>query len=290
MLRTATSHLGAFEARLTLTTSRTAGPTSKSTRHAVARSFPRRPLMTSSTSSQSAAAFRIRSQPNTKFAFSSNPRPVLSSILQTIRINTRRNFHKSKSWRDAGEKTGNAAEGNPSTLSGRLKKLIREYGWSVLGVYLFLSAADFPFCYLLVRYLGTDRIGEWEHLIVENAKRVIPEPVKNTWHDWRFSMKRAEKDIHGSEKINDGVEMAGWGVEEAEEANKKDASLATQLALAYAIHKSFMFVRVPLTAAITPKVVRTLRSWGWDIGKRTTKETKAAKRAAHISTKRTKKP
>jgi len=24
---------------------------------------------------------------------------------------------------------------------------------------------------------------------------------------------------------------------------------------------------VPLTAAVTPKVVKTLRSWGWNIGK-----------------------
>ena len=44
--------------------------------------------------------------------------------------------------------------------------------------------------------------------------------------------------------------------------------LATQLALAYAIHKSFIFVRVPLTAAVTPKVVKVLRSWGWQIGKK----------------------
>jgi hypothetical protein len=42
----------------------------------------------------------------------------------------------------------------------------------------------------------------------------------------------------------------------------------TQLALAYAIHKSFIFIRVPLTAAVTPKVVKTLRRWGWNIGKR----------------------
>jgi hypothetical protein len=53
--------------------------------------------------------------------------------------------------------------------------------------------------------------------------------------------------------------------------------LATQLALAYAIHKSFIFIRVPLTAALTPKVVKLLRGWGWDIGKRTTKAAKAAK-------------
>lgn len=48
--------------------------------------------------------------------------------------------------------------------------------------------------------------------------------------------------------------------------------LGTQLALAYAIHKTFIFVRVPLTAAITPKVVKKLRSWGWDIGKRKSKK------------------
>jgi hypothetical protein len=39
------------------------------------------------------------------------------------------------------------------------------------------------------------------------------------------------------------------------------------MALAYALHKSFIFIRVPITAAITPKVVRTLRGWGWNIGK-----------------------
>lgn len=57
------------------------------------------------------------------------------------------------------------------------------------------------------------------------------------------------------------------------------SGLATQLALAYAIHKSFIFVRVPITAAITPKVVRVLRSWGWQIGKRPLKGAKKAQTA-----------
>lgn len=47
------------------------------------------------------------------------------------------------------------------SLGERLKKLSREYGWSAVGVYFLLSALDFPFCYLFVRTLGTDRIGEW---------------------------------------------------------------------------------------------------------------------------------
>lgn len=57
------------------------------------------------------------------------------------------------------------------------------------------------------------------------------------------------------------------------------AGIWTQLALAYAIHKSFMFIRVPVTAAVTPKVVRVLRGWGWNIGKRRSKSAIATESA-----------
>lgn len=57
-----------------------------------------------------------------------------------------------------GSAGGAAAE--PTTLRGRMAKLSREYGWSVVGVYLLLTALDFPFCYLLVRWVGVDKIGK----------------------------------------------------------------------------------------------------------------------------------
>jgi len=164
------------------------------------------------------------------------------------------------------------------SLTQRLRKLSREYGWSALGVYLGLSAIDLPLSYMLVRYLGADVVGEWEHYIVSNVSSFIPESVKSTYHAWTQAMKGAEKETVGNQEISSHVEMAGWGVQQAEAQNKSHASLATQLALAYAIHKSFIFIRVPLTAAITPKVVKTLRGWGWDIGKRTTKAQKAINR------------
>jgi hypothetical protein len=43
--------------------------------------------------------------------------------------------------------------------------------------------------------------------------------------------------------------------------------ILTQLALAYAVHKSLIFFRVPLAAAILPSVVKTLRRWGWNVGR-----------------------
>lgn len=105
-----------------------------------------------------------------------------------------------------------------------MRKLSREYGWSALGVYLMLSACDFPFCYLLVRYLGTDRIGRWEHVIVSNVKKVIPESVKEAWCNWREAMKKREVEVTGGDVVSEGVEMAGWGVQEAEERNSSETA------------------------------------------------------------------
>ena len=129
---------------------------------------------------------------------------------------------------------------------------------------------------------------------------MIPESVRERWAD----LKRRRGWEGGEVEVGKGGEgyavvegeVYDHGVREAEERNEReDASefdpihpwecigygvgcanlfwvvvvgIWTQLALAYAIHKSFIFIRVPLTAAVTPKVVKTLRGWGWDIGKR----------------------
>lgn len=71
---------------------------------------------------------------------------------------TRRKFHNTSRLRDAAKESA-AKEAEPQGLSARLKKLSREYGWTAVGVYLSLSVLDFPFCFLLVRIVGTDRIG-----------------------------------------------------------------------------------------------------------------------------------
>lgn len=140
-----------------------------------------------------------------------------------------------------------------ASLSQRLKKLSREYGWAALGVYLGLSALDFPFCFAAVRLLGVERIGYYEHVVIEFVK----DKLKTVWPQTE------------SPEAEDGQGQLA----QAEERNQEEASIWTQLVFAYAIHKSFIFIRVPLTAAVTPKVVKILRGWGWDIGKRKPKST-----------------
>ncbi|OAQ97232.1 hypothetical protein LLEC1_02992 [Akanthomyces lecanii] len=177
---------------------------------------------------------------------------------------SRRGFRFS-AWRRS---TTEGEKAKPLSLSQRLKKLFKDYGKSAIGVYLALSVLDFPFCFLLVRIVGTDTIGKIEHAVVSTVSQLIPDSIRQKWREYWQSVKKTESDTIGNEDVSGTMEMMSWGVERAQEHHNEEASLGTQLALAYAIHKSFIFLRVPLTAALTPKIVKKLRSWGWNIGKR----------------------
>jgi hypothetical protein len=43
-----------------------------------------------------------------------------------------------------------------------------------VGVYFALSVLDFPFCFLTVRWVGAERIGHWEALVVDKFWELIP--------------------------------------------------------------------------------------------------------------------
>ncbi|KAL5115051.1 DUF1279 superfamily [Pleosporales sp. CAS-2024a] len=142
------------------------------------------------------------------------------------------------------------------SFSQRLKALSREYGWTAVGVYFGLSLLDFPFCFLAVRLLGTDRIGHYEHVVQGAFWRV----VQLAFPDAGPKSERASSEDAAEATAREGNMGA-------------DASIWTQLGLAYIVHKSFIFIRVPLTAAVLPKVVKTLRSWGYNIGQKKPKST-----------------
>jgi N-terminal acetyltransferase 2 len=66
---------------------------------------------------------------------------------------------------------------------------------------------------------------------MSSIEKYIPASIKKTWHEWRLSMKKAEHEATGAEEINDHIEMAGWGVEEAEQKHKAGASMFSQRVL-----------------------------------------------------------
>lgn len=121
-------------------------------------------------------------------------------------------------------------------------------------MYLGLSALDFPFCFLAVRYLGTERIGQFEQNVITGLKSFVVEIKRILGIE--LHRGRIEEEKNGDEDARGAL----GEVDDAQrEAGKEGASLWTELALAYAIHKSFIFIRVPLTAAVTPKVVKVWR-------------------------------
>jgi hypothetical protein len=89
----------------------------------------------------------------------------------------------------------NSPTASPS-LSQRLKTLSKEYGWTALAVYLGLSALDFPFCFLAVRVLGTERIGRAEHAVLSGFWTAVGS-VAPSWreaYEERRKVKKIEKE------------------------------------------------------------------------------------------------
>lgn len=126
-----------------------------------------------------------------------------------------------------------------------IKALVKEYGYSALGVYLALSMLDLPICYLMVHSLGKEQIEVYENQVKQYFG--FGKSDAELQHD-----QAVERMENPEEKTSEGMfSWFSW----------------TEFALAYGIHKSvFIFVRVPLTAALTPLIVKLLRGWGFKIG------------------------
>ncbi|KAK6535245.1 hypothetical protein TWF694_001712 [Orbilia ellipsospora] len=198
------------------------------------------------------------------------------SILNVFRTSKPKKFPTtttSRSFYTSNAPTVGPTNGNGHlTVGQRMRQLFKEYGMSAVGVYFLLSVLDFPFCFLFVRMVGTEKIARYEHIIIEGfwgfmpefIRQFRPKAVKEAKAQAEAEAQGFGGDIdslaHGEGKIQpEGGAKPGSG---------DSASLWTMLILAYAVHKSLIFFRVPLTAAVTPKIVQTLRSWGFHIGKK----------------------
>ena len=162
--------------------------------------------------------------------------------------------HGARPTPDPTAQLGSPSSTPAPSLSERLRKLSREYGWTALGVYLALSALDFPFCFLAVRMLGTDRIGKLEEQVIHGFWVLVSLPFPGGEDQARSMFKR------GGSAVQEGLQAIGlrqpkseqridaqavtmsqqvrtedhlateedkwtWGVEEAQAANKDRACM-----------------------------------------------------------------
>ncbi|KAG0663858.1 hypothetical protein C6P46_002083 [Rhodotorula mucilaginosa] len=193
------------------------------------------------------------------------------------------------------QEQGSAESEDPQKipLTQKVKYLFRKYGWTTLVVYLGLSAVDFGLCFLVIYSVGADRVRSAEDWVLDklhwkrrsddkdkaeggggggNRVQRAVEGLQQRAHDYHakhVSGPEAHPSPAAADAIAQGASTTQVVRAEQETGQKKSkyGTIATTAVLAYAIHKTlFLPVRVGITVAITPKVVRMLQGWGWKVG------------------------
>lgn len=88
-----------------------------------------------------------------------------------------------------------------------------------------LTALDLPLCFLAVRSIGTEKVGEWEHKIVEYVKKAVPLQIPEKYQIWKKDgavVTDGGLAGEGAEKVESALAGYDHGVREAEELNKGD--------------------------------------------------------------------
>lgn len=172
--------------------------------------------------------------------------PVTASRILTrpLRISPSRPIH-STSARSSSSRSPDAKESPTSTLSQRLKELVKAYGWYAVGVYAAVSAADFAVAFVGVNLLGADYVAS----VAASAKT------------WLYDLVYSRPPEPGRDEIEEVSKIVVTGGQE---------SLYAILLLAFTVHKTlFLPVRIGVTAAFTPRLVKWLRTKGWAGGEGT---------------------
>ncbi|KAH3684878.1 hypothetical protein WICPIJ_004156 [Wickerhamomyces pijperi] len=156
-----------------------------------------------------------------------------------------------------------------------IKALMAQYGYSALGVYLAISCIDFPISFLIVHQVGAEKVKQVQHDVFATVKSWF-----GIYQQQQQQQQEVEHTTDSGVDTNDHFQLNVKHEPDSEldsESIKPEQTLwesiyssplFTEVIVAYALHKSLVFIRVPLTAAITPPLVAKLRSMGYQIGKK----------------------
>lgn len=204
--------------------------------------------------------FRPITPLRTLFRFTTSPSPTRAYI-NSLRNSFRSPF-KRTSFRFNSSTTRNAPPPPGGKKPQGIKALMKEYGYPALAVYLALSMIDLPICYVLVHSMGQDKIQYYENRV----KQTFGYGVSDSELEHRQEVQRIEArmDEDGNE-IKEEKHTDADGNQSMLQYIRSQFSW-TEFAIAYGLHKSLIFIRLPITAAITPGIVKLLRGWGFRIG------------------------
>lgn len=148
-------------------------------------------------------------------------------------------------------------------MSGQngIKRLMSKYGYSALVVYIGVTVVSLPSCYFIVDSVGEEKIS----ILLNRGKRVFgygeesDDIVRKRVEGRRLERLELRNQYMGELKEQEeSYEMSIGEKLRLKWDLLKTSPILTELVLAYGLHKSLIFVRIPLTAAITPAIARVL--------------------------------
>lgn len=187
-------------------------------------------------------------------------RPLLAARI----IPTYRNFfHTSQMMRQAPRLRTNEqldpAQGSPKQgteppKQSGIKGLIHRYGYAALAIYLGLSVVDFAITFGLVHSMGEEKVKQLEDTVKK-------------FFGFDSSKSKGEKEYGGRIDMSEDPLNEETAGKPKKPSSWISSTLLAEIGVAFAIHKSLIFLRVPFTMAITPPIVKALQRWGFQIGK-----------------------
>ncbi|XBW36091.1 hypothetical protein QEN19_001667 [Hanseniaspora menglaensis] len=138
--------------------------------------------------------------------------------------------------------------------SAGIKQLIAKYGYTSLATYLAIGAVDFALCYMVIHKIGEEELYVKYNKLKETIgfKAKTSEEVKKEFELKRESQKLEHKHEHTQN------EFSLWGKIKQYGILLFDNTMFKEVIIAYGIHKSLIFVRLPITAMITPPIYKYL--------------------------------
>ncbi|KAL7751382.1 DUF1279 superfamily [Sorochytrium milnesiophthora] len=155
---------------------------------------------------------------------------------------------------------GSGAPQQPVQKLGKLKQMYKQYGRPAVYTYLGISTIDLGLSFAAV-YSGVDverfvdsaksvlsRYGLWQNVVDQDDVKELQDMLTTS---------ETDPDAYTQQQLATAADSNG--VDKA----KGQQSLLTTFLIAYAFHKLLMPIRIPLTVAITPTMVRLFRNWGF---------------------------
>ncbi|CAG8440697.1 2151_t:CDS:1 [Ambispora leptoticha] len=162
--------------------------------------------------------------------------------------------------------------GEKLSMFSRLKLLTRQYGASAVVVYFAISAIDLAATLILIQSGGGERVKKVEDWITEtfgiNTRHLHVEKDHNPTTPTARTIP-GQEDTTVMVTKNDATTTNMHSNDNSKHKAQQTPSWMSTLAIAYLIHKLLLPLRLGVTAAVTPPLVRKLQSMGWNIGKKT---------------------